>query len=309
MKKKSSSTGSEPYSLVPTPPDAVPAPAPTPAKRKPRAPRATKPAAAPLTTGSLFDCVPDVNANRAPGASQGGARRGDYPPAAPLFRTPTPFPAAPGVPAAPAVNPFFAATNAPAAPANLPPLGAPASFAGYSRSPAAPHAASAKTSAKGKKKTGAPAGKRGQKNGWRDPCAPPPHPLGYRFLEEKPPLRATPFASIIPAVSAKYGFGRRLGVERFLAAWQGALEAVFGADDFGDSGYDGFDDYGGSAPGRLETFRKFSRPGALRGGTLRVEVASNLLANELQFQLPTLLAQLRARLPNEKIDQIKIVVH
>lgn len=298
MKKKSSSTGSEPYSLVPTPPDAVPAPAPTPAKRKPRAPRATKPAAAaPLTTGSLFDCVPDVNANRAPGASQGGARPGDYPPAAP------------GVPAAPAVNPFFAATNAPAAPANLPPLGAPASFAGYSRSPAAPHAASAKTSAKGKKKTGAPAGKRGQKNGWRDPCAPPPHPLGYRFLEEKPPLRATPFASIIPAVSAKYGFGRRLGVERFLAAWQGALEAVFGADDFGDSGYDGFDDYGGSAPGRLETFRKFSRPGALRGGTLRVEVASNLLANELQFQLPTLLAQLRARLPNEKIDQIKIVVH
>lgn len=145
----------------------------------------------------------------------------------------------------------------------------------------------------------------GNRQSRKDPFAVPPNPLGYNFLDERPRLRATQFGSILPSVIAKYGVGRRLGVERFHEAWQAAVEAVFGADD--EFGYDdGFDD---ETPGRLETLRKHTRPASFRGGVLRVEVVSNLLANELQFQIPQLLSEMRRRLPNEKIDQIRIVVH
>ncbi|MBS7337927.1 MAG: DUF721 domain-containing protein, partial [Thermoguttaceae bacterium] len=45
-----------------------------------------------------------------------------------------------------------------------------------------------------------------------------------------------------------------------------------------------------------------------RGGVLRVEVVSNLLAGELQYSTPELLAELRRLLPHEKIERLKIAV-
>ena len=78
-------------------------------------------------------------------------------------------------------------------------------------------------------------------------------------------------------------------------------EALYG-------GQEEFDFVEESASNRLETFLKCSRPTSLRGGVLRIEVVSHLLASELQFQTPRLLDELRARLPNETINEIKLAV-
>ena len=135
----------------------------------------------------------------------------------------------------------------------------------------------------------------------KDPFAVPPHPLGYNFLEERPRLRASRFDTILPSVVAKYGLGRRLIADQYHEAWREALEALYG-------GQEEFDFVEESASNRLETFLKCSRPTSLRGGVLRIEVVSHLLASELQFQTPRLLDELRARLPNETINEIKLAV-
>ena len=141
-----------------------------------------------------------------------------------------------------------------------------------------------------------------KKNGnAKDPFAVPPHPLGYSFQEERPRLRATRFDEIVPSVVSKYGIGRKLIAEQFQEAWRETLKSIYGADD--EFGFD--DDV---APGRLETFLKCSRPTSLRGGVLRIEVVSHLLASELQFQTPKLLSELRSRLPQNEINEIKIAV-
>ena len=134
----------------------------------------------------------------------------------------------------------------------------------------------------------------------KSPFATPPHPLGYNYIPEGRPIRATTFAAILPSVIAKYGLGRKLGVERFQTAWHESLAEVFGASRSQDHEVDGGDQYA--------LFTRHTRLLTFRGGVLRVAVASNLLYQELQFQLADLLRAMRARLPNENIKQIKIVV-
>ncbi|MGI6402058.1 MAG: DUF721 domain-containing protein [Thermoguttaceae bacterium] len=162
-----------------------------------------------------------------------------------------------------------------------------------------------KSSSTGSDKSRAPTGgKTGSRRGKKkDPFSNPPNPLGYNYLEERARINATQFSSIIPSVIARYGIGRKLGVERFLEAWNATLEAVFGDDDF--VAYDDFDE---AVPSRLETIRRHSRLASFRGGVLRIEVVSSLLAGELHFQAPQLLKELRKRLPYENLDQIKFVV-
>ena len=87
----------------------------------------------------------------------------------------------------------------------------------------------------------------------------------------------------------------------------GAVEDSNG-NDYDFSYGEEFDFVEESASNRLETFLKCSRPTSLRGGVLRIEVVSHLLASELQFQTPRLLDELRARLPNETINEIKLAV-
>lgn len=138
----------------------------------------------------------------------------------------------------------------------------------------------------------------------KDPFARPPHPLGFNFLSEERPIRAARFGSVIPSVMAKYGFGRRLGVERFAAAWRAALETVLAADEY-DAYEPEFDD---DTPSKLDTFLKYARPVSFRGGVLRVEIASNLLYQEMQFCIGGVLQELRRRLPEEDVRSIKLVV-
>lgn len=147
-----------------------------------------------------------------------------------------------------------------------------------------------------------------------DPFAAPPHPLGFNFLSEERPIRASKFGAILPTIVAKYGFGRKIGVERFHNAWNDALATVFRAESL-----DGWDDWesgeswngadAGFAPtSKLAIYSQHARPVAFRGGTLSVCVESRLLCQELSFYLPQILREIQTALPDENVERIKLVV-
>ncbi|MBQ9799223.1 MAG: DUF721 domain-containing protein [Thermoguttaceae bacterium] len=151
-----------------------------------------------------------------------------------------------------------------------------------------------------------------------DPFAAPPHPLGFNFLSEERPLRASKFGAILPTIVAKYGFGRKIGVERFHNAWNDALATVFRAEsldawndweswesgeNWSDGGAAGFD-----PASKLATYTRHARPVAFRGGTLSVCVESRLLCQELSFYLPQILREIQTALPDENVERIKLVV-
>jgi len=140
-----------------------------------------------------------------------------------------------------------------------------------------------------------------------DPFAVAPNPLGKTHLAEERPIRATRFASLLPAVYAKYGIGRKLGVERFLDAWRESLAAVF-SDGGAETCFDARDEDKPQVFDRAATFATCARPTSFRGGVLRVELNSNLLLQEFHFHLPTLLREMQRRLPDEKIRQIKLAL-
>jgi hypothetical protein len=139
----------------------------------------------------------------------------------------------------------------------------------------------------------------------KDPFARPPHPLGYQFLSDERPVRATKFSSVLPSIIAKYGLGRRLSVERFQNAWREALQVVFDDSLVDDFDYADLEDE--QIPSKLETYMKYARPVSFRSATLRVEIASNLLYQELQFYLGDILKEMRLRLPDENIEKIKLL--
>lgn len=155
-----------------------------------------------------------------------------------------------------------------------------------------------------------------------DPFAKPAHPLGYTFISEERPIRATKFGSLLPSITAKYGLGRRLGAERFQNAWRETITAVFAEqDDFYayQSDYGMSDSYAGNnaggfgydspqQPDKAALFLKYAKPVSVRGGVLRVEIVSNLLFQELQFYQTAIVQRLQALLPNENIRSIKFVV-
>ena len=144
-----------------------------------------------------------------------------------------------------------------------------------------------------------------------DPFAAPPHPLGFNFLSEERPIRATKFGSILPTLVAKYGFGRKIGVERFHNAWNDALATVFRAESL--DGWSDWEDWSDGAAGfaptsKLATYARHARPVAFRGGTLSVCVESRLLCQELSFYLPQILREIQTALPDENVERIKLVV-
>lgn len=144
-----------------------------------------------------------------------------------------------------------------------------------------------------------------------DPFATPPHPLGFNFLSEERPIRATKFGSILPTLVAKYGFGRKIGVERFHNAWNDALATVFRAESL--DGWNDWEDWndggaGFDSPSKLATYTQHARPVAFRGGTLSVCVESRLLCQELSFYLPQILREIQTTLPDENVERIKLVV-
>ena len=106
----------------------------------------------------------------------------------------------------------------------------------------------------------------------------------------------------MPALVAKYGLGRRLVHERVQNAWRDALDAVFSQRQT----YAQRDD--GEENGKALFFFRNIKTSTLRNGTLRVEVASNLLYQELLFARRELLEQLQRRLPDDNLTNLKLVV-
>ncbi|MBR4976471.1 MAG: hypothetical protein IKY61_05400, partial [Thermoguttaceae bacterium] len=77
------------------------------------------------------------------------------------------------------------------------------------------------------------------------------------------PIRATKFGSILPTLVAKYGFGRKIGVERFHNAWNDALATVFRAESL--DGWNDWEDWndggaGFDSPSKLATYTQHARP-------------------------------------------------
>ena len=136
-----------------------------------------------------------------------------------------------------------------------------------------------------------------------DPFARPPHPLGYQFLSEERPLRASKVGSVLPSLVAKYGLGRKIGVERMQNAWREALDVVF-AQRSNDEFYQESDE----PSSKLATFLKYAKPVSFRAGALRVEIVSNLLYQELQFYSSAILKEIQKRLPDENVKTIKLIV-
>ncbi|MDO5565429.1 MAG: hypothetical protein Q4G59_02145 [Planctomycetia bacterium] len=117
------------------------------------------------------------------------------------------------------------------------------------------------------------------------------HPLGFWYEDEgREPARPTSFSSMIPAIMALYGAGRRLGVERFCEVWseiyKQAIPRVYEQDRDGD----------------LLQITSF------RGGVVRVEVANNLILQEVLFSRQEVIRLFRERLPEEKITDVRFAL-
>lgn len=149
-----------------------------------------------------------------------------------------------------------------------------------------------------------------------DPFAKPEHPLGYNFLSEERPIRATKFNALLPSIVAKYGLGRSLTADQFQNAWKQALQDVFAdQNEYYDYSYsDGdIDSFAQNSPqnyvpDKAAMFLKYAKAVSIRGGVLRVEIVSNILYQELQFYQVPILQRLRQLLPNKNIEKIKFVV-
>ncbi|MDO5309226.1 MAG: hypothetical protein Q4G03_07005 [Planctomycetia bacterium] len=143
--------------------------------------------------------------------------------------------------------------------------------------------------------------KRKRTNSRPDPFARAPHPLGFQFLSDERPIRAVSFQAILPSVVAKYGLGRKMANQRLQEAWQNALRNVFCQEDALLT-----DQLDGNA--KLELFLENTRATTLRAGALRIEIASNLLYQELLFVKSQLLAQLQSQLHDVALKSLKFVV-
>ncbi|MBN1909997.1 MAG: DUF721 domain-containing protein [Pirellulales bacterium] len=90
-----------------------------------------------------------------------------------------------------------------------------------------------------------------------------------------------PIGEILADLMAQRGFGRVRSAAALDEAWREAVG---------------------------ESAAEYTRAGSLRRGRLDVTVANSMLVQELTFQKPALLAQLREHLPDETIRDIRFRV-
>ena len=95
-------------------------------------------------------------------------------------------------------------------------------------------------------------------------------------------------------------------MERFQKAWRDALGAVFADASYAE--FDFSDPYEERSVSKLDFYLRHARLVSFRGGTIYVEIASNLLYQELQFYLGSILNEMRRLLPEDNIGKIKLVV-
>jgi len=123
--------------------------------------------------------------------------------------------------------------------------------------------------------------------------SPATHPLGFQYMSEERPLTVSRFSDILPGLVARYGLGRKLGVEKYQRTWEQILSKLTAANRQYPPG---------------EKLRELSRPIAFRNGTVRIEVEGNILFQELGFQRTWILSEFQRALPEEKIKQIRFTL-
>lgn len=116
------------------------------------------------------------------------------------------------------------------------------------------------------------------------------HPLGYWYDDGMRPSNPVKFAAILPAIIAKYGLARKIGFERIERVWREILNETL------------VDFIGGRDTDSLIRLTGFSR------GSIRLEVAGNLLLQEFLFFKTAVLRQFQSSLPQEKIKDISVTV-
>ncbi len=115
------------------------------------------------------------------------------------------------------------------------------------------------------------------------------HPLGFTFMDETRPLKASPLSSIIPEIFAKYGLGRQLALQRFMNVWLEIKNSELAVN------------LPQEALDRIR-FVNLSR------GTLLFEVENNALFQELTFYKASILRIFQQKFPTERIKAVKITV-
>ncbi|MDO5581356.1 MAG: DUF721 domain-containing protein [Planctomycetia bacterium] len=113
------------------------------------------------------------------------------------------------------------------------------------------------------------------------------HPFGISWMDERRPCEYTPFSSIVPRMFAKFGIGRRLGIERFQKAWE-EIRIDFLHPLFPDIKLD-----------------KKIRLSSFRGGTVSFEIKNHALYQELNFYKKEILSRFQQKIPEENIKEIK----
>lgn len=115
------------------------------------------------------------------------------------------------------------------------------------------------------------------------------HPLGFSYMTETRPLKATPMSAIIPQLFAQYGLGRQLALSRFIKVWE----------EIRDS--EPINSIPAAALKRIR-FINLSR------GALLFEVGNNALFQELKFYQANILETFQQKFPTERIKTVKITV-
>ncbi|MDO5553897.1 MAG: DciA family protein [Planctomycetia bacterium] len=111
---------------------------------------------------------------------------------------------------------------------------------------------------------------------------------GINYLSEVRPTRATKLGTIVPALIARYGVGRRMNSERLEKIWERVRHTL--SEDVAAEAFD-----------RVE-IRSF------RGGTLQFDVPDNIIFQEILFHEGRILAEFQSEVPDERIRKIKFTV-
>lgn len=107
-------------------------------------------------------------------------------------------------------------------------------------------------------------------------------------MDERRPCEYSPFSSIVPKMFAKFGIGRRLGIERFQRAWE-EIRVDFLHPLFPD----------------IELDEKIHLS-SFRGGTICLEIKNHALYQEMNFYKKELLLRFQKLIPEENIREIKL---
>ncbi len=116
------------------------------------------------------------------------------------------------------------------------------------------------------------------------------HPLGFTIIDDRRPTNAVKISSLVPNIFVKYGIGRRLGMARFEKVWEEICSGIL------------------LEVASLKKLEERIRLVSFRGGVIRLEVTGYSMLQELTFYRQAILKMFQARLPDEKIREVRLTI-